>query len=420
MQRHALRNLAIAKFPPWTHPHLRRIEKIAMFSAGNLLRHLPVHSAGRTPPRKVAPSLRDYMREHPEKGTYQELYPEHVSRRIAPRTFSSSELHPAFRNELSREMPSVGVGIMRGGRVISSMGAVITPDHYLIHDVSDSGAGDPHAHPLFSRLRLPEVTRVSGRVAVLTMYQANLPGRPYYSHWLWDLLPRLHLLERSGVHWDKLVVPRIARYHRESLELLGLGAESLITEQDLNIEASELVVPSLVGHPVGNYPAWACQWLQERFLPLTPPAAPSQPRRIYISRAKSGRRHILNEDELLAALAPLGFKRVFLEDHSFIDGVRLLRDAEAVVTPHGSNVANIVFCRKGTPVIEIFSPKFVVSCHWTLACHLGLDYGYILGNGRITRTHSNIAHIVVDPQHVLGMLHAMMSSGRSARATATA
>lgn len=417
MQRHALRNLAIAKLPPWTHPHLRGMEKMAMAAAGNVMRHLPARSSARssarTPPRQVALSLRDYTRAHPDKGSYQELYPEHLAVRKPPRTLSP-ELHPAFRSELSRTLPSVGVGVMRRGRVITSMGAVITPDHCLIHDVSDSGAGDPYAHPLFSKLRLPEATHVDGRVAVLTMYQANLPGRPYYSHWLWDLLPRLHLLEQSGIAWDKIVVPRITRYHRESLELLGLDAETFVTNQNLNLEADELVVPSLVGHPVGNYPAWACKWLRDRFLPLTPPVEPSQPRRIYISRAKSGRRHILNEDELLAALTPLGFTRVFLEDHSFIDGVRLLRDAEVVVTPHGSNVPNIVFCRRGTPVIEIFSPKFVVACHWTAACHLGLDYGYILGEGKISHSYSNIANIIVDPRQVLAMLGEMVPRLRSA------
>ena len=279
MHRHALRNLAIANLPPWVHPPLRGLEKLAMAAMGNVLRRLPVLSSGRTPPRKVALSLRDYARAHPESASYQELYPEHLHVRTPPRT-ASPELHFAFRSELSRTMPSTGVGIVRGGRVLSSMGAVVTPDHCLIHDLSDSGVGDPYGHPLFSTLRLPEVTRVSGRVAALTMYQANLPGRPYYSHWLWDLLPRLHLLEKSGITWDKIVVPQITRYHRESLKLLGLNAESLITDQDLNIEAEELVVPSLVGHPVGNYPAWMGNWLRDRFLPLTPPAEPGQPRRI--------------------------------------------------------------------------------------------------------------------------------------------
>jgi hypothetical protein len=409
MPQHRLRNLAIAQLPPWTHPPLRSLEKLALTAAGNALRHLPARSSPRTPPRRVVLSLRDYAQTHPDAGRYEELYPEHLLvRSPQPRT-SSGALHRAFAGELSRRLPSAGVGIIRGGRVVTRTGTVITPDHYLIHDVSDSGAGDdPYAHPLFSTLRLPKAIHVEGRVAVLTMYQANLPDRPYYAHWLWDVLPRLHLLEKSGISWDKLVVPQVTHYQRESLALLGIEQETIIADPGLTVEADELVVPSLAGYPVGNYAAWAAQWLRDRFLPLTPPPFAGQPRRLYVSREKSGRRRILNEDEFMAALAPLGFERVFLEDYSFIDGVRLLRDAGAVVTPHGSNVPNIVFCKKGTPVIEIFSPKFVVACHYTVACQLGVDYGYILGKGSISRGHSNIADILVEPAQVVGMLEKMM------------
>ena len=416
MPRHRLRNLAIAQLPPWTHPPLRGLEKLALTAAGNVLRHLPARPSSRTPPRRVALSLRDYARAHPDRASYEELYPEYLDVRTPrPRTLSP-QLHPAFASELSRRLPSCGVGIIRKGRVVTQTGTVITPDHCLVNDVSHSGAGDdPYAHPLFSTLRLPEVTYIRGRVAVLTMYQANIPDRPYYSHWLWDVLPRVHLLEKSGISWDKLVVPQVTRYQRESLALLDIKQESVIAAPDLTIEADELVVPSLPAFPLGNTSAWASVWLRELFLPLTPPLSSSQPRRLYVSRAKSGRRRVLNEDELLAALASLGFERVFLEDYSFIDGVRLLRDAEAVVTPHGSNVPNIVFCKRGTPVIEIFSPKFVVACHWTVACHVGLDYGYIIGKGRLSRGYSNIADIVVDPTQVVSLLENMMNRSDRAR-----
>jgi capsular polysaccharide biosynthesis protein len=410
MRRHRLRNLAIAQLPPWTHPPLRSLEKLALAAAGNVLRHLPARPSPRMPPRHVALTLRDYALAQPGTASFRELYPESIDVRTPPPKILTRELHPAFASELSRKLPSRGVGIIRKGRVITAMGAVITPDHCLVHDVSDSGAGsDPYAHPLFSTLRLPDVTHVPGRVAVLTMYQANLPGRPYYSHWLWDVLPRLHLLEKSGVSWDRFVVPQVTRYQRESLALLGIKPESIIAAPDMNIEADELVVPSLPAFPLGNTSPWASVWLRERFLPLTPPLSRSQPRRIYISRAKSGRRRVLNEDELLNVLAPLGFERVFLEDHSFLDGVRLLRDAEAVVTPHGSNVPNIVFCRPGTPVIELFSPKFVVACHYTVACKVGLNYGYLLGKGSVTSSSSNIADMTIDPAQVVSMLRQMMN-----------
>jgi hypothetical protein len=408
MLKHNIRNFVATQLPAWTHPPLRRLEMLTLGATGSVLRHLPLGETARTPPRRVANSLQEYAKEHPDTARYQELYPAHTVMRTPPQMLSA-QLHPAFAKELSREMPSAGVAVVQDGRVLTSMGAVITPDHCLINDVSHTGAGDnPYAHPLFSVARLPEVTYVKDRVAIITMYAGNLPGRPYYGHWLWDMLPRLHLLEKSGIPWDKVVVPQITRYQRESLKLLGV--ESVISDQELNLQARELVVPSLSGFPIGNYATWACQWLRDRFLPLTPPQSPSQPRRLYLSRAKAATRRILNEDEFLSAIVPFGFERVFLEDYSFLDGVRLLRDAEAVVSPHGSNITNIVFCRPGTPVIEVFSPKYLAACHYSMACQVGVNYGYITGEGSVSNAPRRLSdNMIVNPDHVLQLLRKMMN-----------
>jgi Glycosyltransferase 61 len=422
MKQHSLRNFAVMRLPAWTHPALRSLEMAALTTTGSVLRFLPRNG---TPPRGVVNTLQQYAAVHPEKASYKELYPAHLVVRPRPQTLprmdsdglvseegadpSSPLLHPAFVRELARTLPSAGVGVIRDGRIIASMGAVITPDNYLINEVSHTGAGDnPYSHPLFSKFRLPPVTRVDARVAVITMYPGNLPGRPYYGHWLWDILPRLHLLEKSGVAWDKLVVPQVARYERESLSLVGIDPTSVISDQDLHLQPSEVIVPSLAGFPIGNYSAWACQWLRDRFLPLTPPPSPSQPRKLYISRAKAATRRVLNEDAIMSALAPLGFERVFLEQHSFLDGVRLLRDAEAIVSAHGSNITNIVFCQPRTPVIEMFSPKWVASCHYSVACQVGLNYGYVLGQGKIRSGPGGLSeNITVEPADIVNLLAAM-------------
>lgn len=419
MNTHSIRNMVATRFPAWTHPALRSLEMMALAATGGVLRHLPREQAPRRPPQRIAETIQDYAAEHPGKASYKELYPEHTVARPPPRIGSPSanrdgsqsvRLHPAFASELSRTLPSAGVGIIPGGRVLTSMGAVMTPDNYLINDVSHTGAGaNPYAHPLFSRLRLPDVHPIDARVAVLTMYPGNLPGRPYYGHWLWDILPRLHLLETSGIGWDYLVVPQLTRYQRESLKLLGIKPDTLIADQGLHLQARELIVPSLAGFPIGNYAAWACQWLRDRFLPMAPPETSSQPRRLYISRAKAATRRILNEDELVSALAPLGFERVFLEEYSFLDGVRLLRDAEAVVSAHGSNITNIVFCKKGTPVIEIFSPKWVAACHYSTACQVELDYGYVVGRGKVSDHGTRLSeNILVNCSEVVDLLDRMM------------
>ncbi len=55
--------------------------------------------------------------------------------------------------------------------------------------------------------------------------------------------------------------------------------------------------------------------------------------------------------------------------------------SEAIVAPHGGGLSNLVFCRPGTKVIEIFSPELVAGYFWKLSNQLGLDYYYVLGKG---------------------------------------
>jgi capsular polysaccharide biosynthesis protein len=98
------------------------------------------------------------------------------------------------------------------------------------------------------------------------------------------------------------------------------------------------------------------------------------PERIYISRALAQRRHVANESALMAALAERGFTSVQLERLSWAEQITLFRGAKIVVAPHGAGLANLIFSRPGTRVIECFSHNYVNSCFAQLAEACGLDY----------------------------------------------
>lgn len=87
---------------------------------------------------------------------------------------------------------------------------------------------------------------------------------------------------------------------------------------------------------------------------------------IVILRRKSNRL-ILNEDELANALTEqFKLETVFVsnEDHTFENQVKYLRRARAVLAMHGSILMMIMFCRRGTVVIEMF-PFAVPSQNYT-------------------------------------------------------
>ncbi len=75
--------------------------------------------------------------------------------------------------------------------------------------------------------------------------------------------------------------------------------------------------------------------------------------RLYISRKKAGRRHLVNEEQLFPILSKYGFVPVFLEDMEIRDQIRLFRKATHVIAPHGAGLSNIVFAPLSTRILEI-------------------------------------------------------------------
>jgi capsular polysaccharide biosynthesis protein len=76
-------------------------------------------------------------------------------------------------------------------------------------------------------------------------------------------------------------------------------------------------------------------------------------------------------------LKKFGFEMVQLEDISIYDQIRIFRDSNFIVAPHGAGLSNVVFSDSKTKVIEIFSPMYVNVCYWSLCNQKNIKYGYI-------------------------------------------
>jgi capsular polysaccharide biosynthesis protein len=264
------------------------------------------------------------------------------------------------------------VGAIPNGRVLTASGSVIAPPDCLIASVSPSLLGNGSSNELFLTLKFPPVKRVDANVAILTSKFAN-----NYFHWLFDTLPRLKLLDEADISYEWLIAPRQTPFQIQSLELLHIDARKILDDPALHIEASLLIVPTLPGI-AGNPPQWVCAFLRETFLS---DANNRQRigRKLYISRWKNGTRKVLNESEVFALLQTDGFEFIILEDLSFTEQVSLFADASVIVSAHGAGLSNLVFCREGAVVIELFSPHYVNVVYWALANQVNLDYRYVLG-----------------------------------------
>ena len=86
-----------------------------------------------------------------------------------------------------------------------------------------------------------------------------------------------------------------------------------------------------------------------------PRAAIETPKRVLICRSLANSRNIVNRAEMIEALKPLGFVAIQPEKLSFDEQALTFADADIIVSEFGAAMANVMFCRPGTKVVEIIA-----------------------------------------------------------------
>jgi tetratricopeptide (TPR) repeat protein len=287
---------------------------------------------------------------------------------LSPQFLPSENLGSNFR-ETEGENPQPFVAVIPNGRAWGDKftRAVITSDDRLLEDIS---TGSPSL--IISSDRLPPPVAIEGTVAFLAKnYCYN------YYHWMFEFLPQIELLGRSGIDIasiDKFAVNHCCfPFQRETLSLLGIPLEKIVeTYKNNHIQARQLLVSSVIIEST----KWACDFLRRELLNDSIIGLQKK-QRIFISRQE--KRRVINEDELVAVLSKFGFKSIAPESLSVAEQISLFAAAEVVIGAHGAALTNTVFCSPGTKVIEIFGPDYVNPCYRKLSSQVGLEYWEFIG-----------------------------------------
>ena len=80
-------------------------------------------------------------------------------------------------------------------------------------------------------------------------------------------------------------------------------------------------------------------------------------RKIYVTREDSNYRKIINEGDVVTLLREKGYKVINPQLYEIDEQIEIFSNAEKIIAPHGSNLANIIFCKPGTEIYE-FTPSF--------------------------------------------------------------
>lgn len=302
---------------------------------------------------------------------------------------------------------------LAAGRVAHRNGLVVTADNRVLAGGSGIAFSWPDPTNPLRLSHLPRPRHVAGRVAVL----ASFAGENYY-HWFVSCLARLRLYEAAGIEPDAQFYAPVDRpFQRESLQLLGIAADCILPARPhTHLRADELLVSSWRDQQLGPED---CDFLHQR---LTGGLSADRPAdaRLIIMRRRPGRRSIVNQQELLRTLAPLGFEPVWLERLSLAEQVSLFHRAECVVGPHGAGLTNLLFCRPGAVVVEVGTPYRVLPCFAEIAHHRGLHHHLELAAPVNLRHFDPVegvgeSDMLVDPAAIRSRVEQLLASRKISR-----
>lgn len=221
-------------------------------------------------------------------------------------------------------------------------------------------------------------TQVETIHGVCTTFRSHKNG---YYHTLIDNLPRLYLLHHSRyreIDEIKLLCSnqptQVEQFYLD--KLLPENTKIRLVDQNKRYLLKKLIFPSFLSRRFsGCLPSEYLAWFIKK-------VAPHRPRkkinRIFISRIatnKGCQRCLLNEDEILEALQPYGFKPYVLEHMTIEEQIALFYDAEVVVAAHGAGLANTIFSKQ-IKILELFPTNFVLPHYYFLAKSLDHSYRY--------------------------------------------
>ena len=195
-------------------------------------------------------------------------------------------------------------------------------------------------------------------------------GNHNYGHWLWDVLPRIYLFNKFFPikKIDYFLVPSVRfGFQKDSLRLLGVSKQKIIDSNNCrHLQAEEIYATS---HPSFHHPEkisrFSIEFLRKSFLTKKILSKKIDFKMIYLDRGEHtllnnkniinfrNYRIIINEDEVKKYLISIGFKIIKPQDLSFKDQVNIFNNVKCVISLQGAGLANAVFCKPGTKIIEI-------------------------------------------------------------------
>jgi tetratricopeptide (TPR) repeat protein len=189
-----------------------------------------------------------------------------------------------------------------------------------------------------------------------------------FGHWIPEFLPKLQFLKEHP-DFEKLPIivdADMPQSHFEHLQRLSNNALIRLQANESFICRRLLVAPSPAFSPVelfpNDIPVHEMPGLSPRALLFirgdqSIEKAKIRARRIFLARKNTKWRRLLNEQEIAADLANVGFETIVAEEMKASEQIDLFQSAQWIVAPNGSALLNLVFADPGVKLLILSQPN---------------------------------------------------------------
>jgi hypothetical protein len=330
---------------------------------------------------RICPQIYAWAKQNPEHvEIVREFFGPHRRRRNPPQAFSSQEIPSAFADHLEYPLYEKTLFCIKCASIQGEEGVVFLPDGLVTHQTGWALDHVTETAAYQGKLKVPKIFK-KGNYTTLIYYW----GAGYY-HWFKDVLCTLHEVLELIPKDTLFLLPAhaVRKCNEGNFYIKSLAALGIDRERVLEFDGSESwILENLWWQPPAVHPddqtPGALRWMGKCVSDAVKVSLSAKPKRIYISRKIPFARVLVNENDLLPGLQEMGFQICLLEEMPFEEQVRLFRNAEVVLAPHGAGLINLIFSKPGTRVVEILARGHERRCYWTLCEELGHDYRFYLG-----------------------------------------
>ena len=295
-----------------------------------------------------------------------------------PKTYLNDFRHPYFLINKSFPVEDVLFASLKGARYIqhSFVPTIIDSKNNIIdsaqrHPYFYNPFKDSYTHPTLSISKVPKEQELKGN----TFSLATDGAHNGYFHVLTRLTAKLSVLKELNISidfFDHFIVngPE-TKYKSECLQLGGVPKEKIVfADENQHFKCDFLFfVPRIRFHDLGH------EFLKDIFKFNGNPFD----QKLYISRDDAKYRRLINEDALKAKLTPKNFQFKTLSGLSIDKQISLFNNSSTIIGIHGAGMANLIFCKEETNLIEIFDDEYVNVHFWFYAQLFKLHYTPVIG-----------------------------------------